>query len=367
MRRGSLDPLRHAAALAFLVLSKSAAVASEAVFEVQQGDYEMKNFTNISMYSFGVDEHWQAASDCSFLKQLHAATRRRRSMAAQTVKLETNVAPQASDRIWTRGVVGVAMSLIAGLSTTIGALIVFLLPGGQVSSTQMTFVLALAGGVMLSATILEFWLPVLSSASNSSVSRVIFSSGLGVLSFLLLSKLVPEPHFALEDLESRPGACKTQAGPMDGRSLRLAHVLMLSLTAHNFPEGFAVSISYLGSDSLGFVVMLAIAMHNIPEGIAIAVPVLAATKSFKRALWMTFLSGMAEPLGAVVALLFVHATGSVTYDAIENLLCAVGGVMCAVALKELLPDAWRYGKPEYFVCGSVTGCLLMLVTIIFGA
>merc|ERR1719487_563950 len=105
------------------------------------------------------------------------------------------------------------------------------------------------------------------------------------------------------------------------RQKRLAAVLMLSLTAHNFPEGFAVAVSSLESQSLGFVVMLAIAMHNIPEGIAIAVPVLASTKSRKQALWMSFLSGMAEPVGAVVALGIVEITGAVSGQSMENLLC----------------------------------------------
>merc|ERR1719215_1126015 len=115
---------------------------------------------------------------------------------------------------------------------------------------------------------------------------------------------------------------------------------MFSLTAHNFPEGFAVAVSSFGSSDTGFIVMLAIAMHNIPEGIAIAVPVLAATGSRKKALWMTLLSGMAEPVGAVVALFCIHAMGNITQDWIEGLLCVVGGIMVTVACTELLPDAW---------------------------
>jgi ZIP family zinc transporter len=147
------------------------------------------------------------------------------------------------------------------------------------------------------------------------------------------------------------------------RRWRLAVVMMLSLTAHNLPEGFAVGISALGSDRLGFVVMFAIALHNIPEGIALAVPVLSATGSKKKALWMSFLSGMAEPLGAAVALFVASILDeNVSSDAVEDLLCAVGGVMCAVALKELLPEALRQQQTKFAVGGLVTGFLVMWLT-----
>merc|ERR1712061_539073 len=96
------------------------------------------------------------------------------------------------------------------------------------------------------------------------------------------------------------------------------------------------------SPKRGFIVMFAIAMHNIPEGIAIAVPVLDATGCRWKALLMSFLSGMAEPLGALFALVMLRVTGGVVTDAtLDNLLCAVGGVMSAVALKELLPESWH--------------------------
>jgi len=162
--------------------------------------------------------------------------------------------------------------------------------------------------------------------------------------------------------ESSGAPCNAQV-----HSWHLAKVLMLSLTAHNFPEGFAVAVSSVGSNGSGFVVMLAIAIHNIPEGIAIAVPFLAATGSRKKALWMTLLSGMAEPVGAVVALFCIHTVGNITPDWIEGLLCVVGGIMVAVAGTELLPEAWSLGKPRFFVLGSLMGVVLMIVTIMCGA
>merc|ERR1712217_545737 len=109
--------------------------------------------------------------------------------------------------------------------------------------------------------------------------------------------------------------------------------------------GFAVAVSAFESSKKGVIVMFAIAMHNIPEGIAIAVPVLDATGDRWKALFMSFLSGMAEPLGALFALWVLTISGGVMSDAsLDNLLCAVGGVMSAVALKELLPEALQQQK-----------------------
>jgi len=270
------------------------------------------------------------------------------------------------DHVWMNTWYGVGMSFLAGLSTTIGAGVVFLLPSNQISPAQMSFVLALAGGVMVSAAILEFWLPAISLFCIVSMLRVLVCSAIGALSSILLTKFVPEPHYSDLDIEqctqSSVEPCKAQV-----HSWHLAKVLMPSLTAHNFPEGFAVAVSSLGSNDSGFVVMLAIAMHSIPEGIAIAVPVLAATGSRKKAMWMTFFSGMAEPVGAVVALFCIRAMGDITQDWIEALLCVVGGMMVAVAGTELLPNAWSLGTPNCFVTGSLMGVFLMIVTIMCGA
>jgi len=144
-------------------------------------------------------------------------------------------------------------------------------------------------------------------------------------------------------------------------------VLMLSLTAHNFPEGMAVAISALDDERQGMVVMVAIAIHNIPEGIAISVPVLSATGSRWKAVWMTLLSGVAEPLGACVALMLTNLNGAPSEQTMHDMLCAVGGVMSAVSLKELLPESWRMRRPVASVAGFFAGLIIMLVTKHFGA
>jgi len=283
---------------------------------------------------------------------------------------------------WSMGI-----SFMAGLSTVIGAAFIFALPGNAVSPSQMAFALSLAGGVMISVTVLEFWLPVLSSKDDDgdSLARMIHYSALGLGAFLVLSRLIPHStsFFGTPDIEGGECGRYLSTEPTehihadhDGiegvatstRSWRLAIVLVCSLTAHNFPEGFAVAVSSLSSGSPSYVIPLAIAVHNVPEGIAIAVPVMAASGSRMKALKFAFLSGMAEPLGAAMAILCMNVTGAVaSEDSVNNLLCVVGGIMTSVAIFELLPDAWQYGQPVACYVGFLVGCVVMLTSLSLGA
>ena len=125
-----------------------------------------------------------------------------------------------------------------------------------------------------------------------------------------------------------------------------------------------MAASTLHSPQLGMNTTLAIALHNIPEGIAIAVPCMAARPD---APWLAFgmacLSGLAEPLGAMVAVTFMDPSSS-----LDNVLSFVAGVMVAVALLELFPESWRYGRDEHrgsLVAGALTGMILMVGTELY--
>jgi ZIP family zinc transporter len=239
---------------------------------------------------------------------------------------------------------------------------------------------------MISVTVLEFWLPVLSSKDNDgeSLARMIQYSSLGLGLFLVLSRLISHSTSYLGTPDIEGGECgrylsteptKHIQADHDGiagvstssRSWRLALVLICSLTAHNFPEGFAVAASSLSSGSPSYAIPLAIAVHNVPEGIAIAVPVMAATGSRTKALKLAFLSGMAEPLGAAVAFLCMNVAGAIaSEDSVNNLLCIVGGIMTSAAVFELLPDAWQHGQPVACYVGFLVGCVLMLTSLSLG-
>lgn len=122
------------------------------------------------------------------------------------------------------------------------------------------------------------------------------------------------------------------------RSWRVAMLLFFSLLAHNFPEGLCVAASAKESPQLGITVAIGIFIHNVPEGIAISVPcIVARPESPWLAFWLASISGLAEPIGAIVALLVLRTTKL----ELENVLASVAGVMCMVAAMELYPEAVR--------------------------
>ena len=74
----------------------------------------------------------------------------------------------------------------------------------------------------------------------------------------------------------------------------------IALAIHNFPEGFATFTAAVYDPAVGVTLATAIAIHNIPEGLAVSVPIYYATKSKSKAFWISFASGLAEPVGAVI-------------------------------------------------------------------
>lgn len=162
------------------------------------------------------------------------------------------------------------------------------------------------------------------------------------------------------------------------RAWRVAMLLFVSLLMHNFPEGLAVAASALESDQLGLTVTVGVMIHNIPEGIAIAIPCLAARPDSP---WLSFLlasaSGLAEPAGAFVAMVFLREVedhedqGGMSMVLgkvfeLENVLAFVAGIMITVSLLELFPEARRHAeksanmKPYY--SGTLIGIVVMLLT-----
>jgi ZIP family zinc transporter len=164
------------------------------------------------------------------------------------------------------------------------------------------------------------------------------------------------------------------------RANRVAMLLFFSLLLHNFPEGLAVAASALESDKLGLTVTIGIMIHNIPEGIAIAIPCLKARPDSP---FLCFLlasvSGLAEPAGAFVSLIFLRGVehrqqvegGNVEGSEIggagslENVLAFVAGIMVTVSFLELFPEAKRHtekcGMKAYYA-GLAVGFIVMMAT-----
>lgn len=239
------------------------------------------------------------------------------------------------------------LTAAAGLSTTVGSLLVLVI--GRPGPRFMALSLGFAAGVMILVSFVEL-LPKAMATLGFSWGYVAFLSGL-VLMFLL-DTIIPHSYEGVAD----PG----MAG-RDSRLLRLGIFVALGIGIHNFPEGMATFVATLTDTRLGVAIAIAIALHNIPEGLAVAAPVYAATGSRKKAFIWSFLSGVAEPLGAgFAALLFLPFLHDAVLAAV---LAGVAGLMVFISLDELLPAAREHGEEHLAIIGAVSGMTVMAVSL----
>ena len=178
---------------------------------------------------------------------------------------------------------------------------------------------------------------------------------------MLIDFLIPEsnnPH-ELQGIEEMQ-----QPNSQQKALHHMGIVVALSLVVHNFPEGIATFTTAMGSNlSTAIPITIAIAIHNIPEGIAVSVPIYHATGNKRKAFWLSFLSGLAEPIGAVAAYLFLMPFWSPLVNGI--VLASVAGIMVFISLDELLPIAEKYGEHHLSISGLIAGMVVMAVSLFF--
>jgi ZIP family zinc transporter len=147
------------------------------------------------------------------------------------------------------------------------------------------------------------------------------------------------------------------AAPAEQTLLRSGLLIAIGITIHNIPEGIAVGAGYLHAPAYGFFIAMAILLHNLPEGIAIALPLRASGVSRWDSFKAAFLSGMAEPLGAFFAAVFLTAFQGL----IPAALAFAGGVMNTITLDELAPAAREYGHHHATALGIITGAIFVFL------
>ncbi len=258
----------------------------------------------------------------------------------------------------------VVLSLAAGIATGIGGFLVLAFRKTQVRA--LSTMLGFSAGVMVYVSFMEI-LPeaenILIEAHGQGNGRIlsVLSFFFGIVLIALIDEIVPEPSnphqiHRIEEAD-QPGSL-TGAGKL----LKTGIFTAIAVTIHNFPEGIATYISGIRSPELGIAVALAIAIHNIPEGIAIAIPVYYATKSRRKALWLSLLSGLSEPLGAILTMLILSPYISDTLFGI--VFAAVAGIMVYISLDELLPTAREYGEHHLSILGFVLGMGVMAFSVL---
>lgn len=145
--------------------------------------------------------------------------------------------------------------------------------------------------------------------------------------------------------------------------VRMGFQTAIAIALHNFPEGLATFIGFLDDPSIGISFAIAIAIHNIPEGLCVALPVYYATGSRPKAFWWGILSGVTEPIGALIGWFFFrNGMNLVLYGLMFGI---VGGLMVMISLRELLPTAFRYDPRDTIVTNSVIfGMAVMSLSLV---
>lgn len=208
---------------------------------------------------------------------------------------------------------------------------------------------AIAVGIGFSAGIMlvvSFFELMPEAVDGAGLDSAFLAFALGAAIIAALHWLIPHIHLVDEQ------------GPFPAGMLRTAYLVAFGLILHDVPEGFAMANSYIASPSLGLLVALAIALHNIPEEFAMSVSFVMVKR--RRTLYTAaFLSGLAEPLGAVIGLLAVQLN-----PALNPLFMAfAAGAMVYISVHELLPMARQYRKTSLFVVGLVLSTLIYALLI----
>ena len=246
------------------------------------------------------------------------------------------------------------LTTMAGLSTGLGGLLAVLM---QPDEKMLTISAGFAGGVMLTASLADlmpeaigFYGAYLSPLGCGAA--IVSLLALGMLTAGLLGRLLPEDS----ELAAKYGQTTART-----KALRTALITGAALLLHNFPEGVLTLFAGTADPALGLRTALAIALHNIPEGLAVAVPFAYATGSRAKGALAALVSGLAEPAGALLALVFLR--GLFTPGFLNGTVVLVAGVMIWVALAQLLPAALAAPRRLAGVLGAAAGCLLMLLGV----
>lgn len=186
---------------------------------------------------------------------------------------------------------------------------------------------------------------------------------LGIAIIGLIDRIVPEyenPHEARE--KENLEIIKDEELDDKLKLKRMGMFSALAIAIHNFPEGLATFFSALSDPALGLSIAIAIAIHNIPEGISVSVPLYYATGSRRKAFIYSFLSGMSEPVGAILGYFLLRQFfNDLTFGI---LFAAVGGIMVFISIDELLPTSRKYGKEHQEIYGFIAGMIVMALSLL---
>lgn len=263
------------------------------------------------------------------------------------------------------------LTLIAGLATGIGSVIALF--AKRTNTRFLSIALGFSAGVMIYVSFVELLPQGMVSMGehlgdgklgNWSAVAAFFA---GILVIGLIDKLIPSsvnPHELKhgEDVVGLEPSSEAYREHDYGKLRRAGLLTALAIAIHNFPEGIATFTAALSDPALGVAIAVAISIHNIPEGIAVAVPIYYATGNRKKAFVLSFLSGLAEPFGALVGYIVLMPFFSKGLSG--ALFGGIAGIMVYISLDELLPAAEEYGEHHLCIYGLIAGMGVMALSLL---
>lgn len=252
----------------------------------------------------------------------------------------------------------------AGAATMLGAALALFQK--RTNRSFLALALGFSAGVMIYVSFVEIVPKSSNLLPDSAVGQAVMAGSFlaGIIGMAVLYRLIPDLHHpALDDthttirLDEEASTYYT-----DPLLLKAGLGVALAVTLHNFPEGLATFFLTLNEPQVGYSVALAIAIHNIPEGIAVVIPIYYATRSRAIAFAFGALSGLAEPLGAVLGYVFLQPL--MTDSLLGVIFAVVAGIMVYISLDGLLPAARQYGSGQLAIYGLIAGMAVMAFSLV---
>ena len=236
---------------------------------------------------------------------------------------------------------------IAGLSTLIGGLLIFIKIKENSVNKFIVFCLSFSIAIMIGISITDL-------IPNSYFTLNKYYSILHITCILFISFIISYTLIRIID---------NYINYYQKNDLYKMGILnMLILILHNLPEGIATFISSYNDITIGVKLSIVIMLHNIPEGISIAVPMYYATKSKYKAIKATLISGLSEPLGAILA--YILFRNIITDQLISIVLIVVGCLMITLSIEKLYPKAKNYKENNSIIIGLILGIIFIIINII---
>jgi len=251
------------------------------------------------------------------------------------------------EEITTRIIPALLITTAAGLSTTIGSVLGLI--SKKPSPRFLAGALGFSAGIMLMVSFLELLPQGIAKIGFGNAQLGFFG---GILAFFFIDYLIPHEFAGHVDHSSQ----------MDNRRIyRTGILLAVGIGIHNFPEGMATFFGSLVDLRLGLAIAVAIALHNIPEGLAVSIPIYAATGNRRKAFFWSFLSGVAEPVGAIVSILFLYQFMTPVF--LGWLLVVAAGIMVFVCIDELIPISCSLGEEHIPILTVILGMAVMALSL----